>query len=164
MQPAPIPSDEATRLVAVQDLHILDTPSEQRYDSITATAAAAFSVPICTISIIDSNREWFKSCVGTEKKEGDRSTSFCGHTIMSGKMLIIEDTLLDSRFADNPQVINPPHIRFYAGITLFDQHHFPIGAFCLKDTEPRSLQLPEIQQLMDFAKQAERELSKSSVV
>lgn len=162
MQTAPLPENEAARLEAVKLLGVLDTPAEQRFDVITKQAAIAFHVPICTISIIDTNREWFKSCVGTTTREGDRSISFCGHTIVSGKMLIIEDTLRDPRFADNPQVAQPPHIRFYAGVTLHDRHHVPVGAFCIKDTQPRSLDLKDIQLLMDFAKRVEDELNAGS--
>lgn len=139
---------------------VLDTPPEPRFDAITTRAAKTFGVPICTISVIDANREWFKSCVGTLHREGERSTSFCGHTIVSGKILIVEDALKDPRFADNPQVVNPPHVRFYAGVTLFDRKtHIPVGAFCIKDTKARSLDLDELNVLMDLARQAEEELN-----
>lgn len=163
MKEAPIPENEAARLFATQSLGILDTPYEERFDVITRAAAVQPHAPICTISIIDKDREWFKSCVGTPAREGERAVSFCGHTITQGSMFIIEDTLKNPDFADNPQVVNPPHVRFYAGITLHDNKtHLPIGAFCIKDTEPRSLSMTELNDLMSFAKQAETELNKKS--
>lgn len=163
MQSPIIPANEAERLAAVHSLGVLDTPPEERFDRITRDAIEQFHVPICTISLIDTNREWFKSCVGTLVKEGDRAASFCGHTIVNGHLFVIEDTLKDERFCDNPQVVNPPHIRFYAGVTLHDRKtHLPVGAFCIKDTSPRKLSMVELNALMEFAERAEVELNNKS--
>lgn len=156
----PIPANESERLHAVKHLNILDTPPEERFDKITKAAAEELHVPICTITIVDANREWFKSCVGTTATEGPRETSFCGYTIITGKIFVIKDTLEDPRFADNPQVTQPPHIRFYAGVTLHDHAtHLPIGAFCVKDVKPRTVSLQELNALLQYADQAEAELN-----
>jgi len=160
MQKPPIPQNEADRQRAVDSLGILDTPPDERFDAITRAAAERLRAPICTISIIDTNREWLKSCVGTPKREGGRDESFCGHTILTGNVMVIEDTLKDPRFADNPQVIQPPRIRFYAGVTLHDNKtHLPVGAFCIKDTKPRQLASDDLNTLLEFANQAEVELN-----
>lgn len=161
MQPAPRPQNDKERIRAVRSLHILDTPTEERFDQITREAAAKLNAPICTISIIDENREWLKSCVGTDVRERSRDMSFCGYTIVRGSIFVIEDTLQDPRFSDNPQVAQPPHIRFYAGITLHEEKtHLPIGAFCIKDIKPRTLNTEEMGVLLSYAQKAEKELNK----
>lgn len=163
MEPAPIPSNEKERLAAVQALGVLDTAPNPKLDQLTQTAAKSFGAPICTISIIDSDREWCKSNVGMPSTEGKRENSFCGHTITAGKIFIVEDATKDKRFADNPQVTGKPHVRFYAGVTLEDSTtRLPVGAFCIKDTKPRTLSADEVNQLLDFAKQAEVELNNSA--
>lgn len=118
MQKAPIPINEEARICAVEGLKLLDTATEERFDRITREATKRFSVPISTITIIDKDREWFKSVQGLEKREGPRDTSFCGHALMSEIILIIEDTSADPRFADNPMVTGSPFIKFYAGKSL----------------------------------------------
>jgi GAF domain-containing protein len=160
MKKAPIPENEMERLEAVHRTAILDTEPEERFDSLTREAIKKLNVPISTLSILDKDREWFKSCVGTDKKEGDRSTSFCGHALLSKFVFIVEDTLKDDRFADNPMVLNAPFIRFYAGIALTDHKTGQaIGVFCVKDTKPRSFDTEEIAILMDLADRAEKELN-----
>ena len=160
MQNAPIPPNESERLEAVHRLAILDTESEERFDQITREAVEKLRVPISTISIIDSDREWFKSCQGLDNREGPRTTSFCGHAMLADQIFIVEDTLLDPRFKDNPMVVGKPHIRFYAGIALWDHfYNQPIGVFCIKDTVPRHLSMPELNILLDLAKRAEDEIN-----
>lgn len=160
MQPAPIPQDEADRLAAVHRMAILDTKPEERFDRLTKEAVEKLKVPISTLTILDANREWFKSCQGLDQKEGDRAISFCGHALLASSIFIVEDTLKDPRFADNPMVINPPFIRFYAGVALLDQKTGqPIGVFCVKDTKPRQFSLEEINILIDLAARAEKELN-----
>lgn len=113
------------------------------------------------VSIIDEDREWFKSCIGWDKTEGDRGISFCGHALLAKDIFIVPDTLKDKRFADNPMVVGAPFIRFYAGMALCDQSTVqPIGVFCVKDTKPRDLSLEEISVFMDLAERAEKELNK----
>ena len=161
MQTAPIPANEKERLEAVHKLAILDTKPEERFDLLTREAVNKLKVPISTVSILDEKREWFKSCVGLDKKEGERAVSFCGHALLATNIFIIEDTLKDPRFADNPMVVGSPFIRFYAGMALFDHKtRHPIGVFCVKDTKPRKLNAEEISILIDIAERAEKELKK----
>ncbi len=162
MKKAPIPSFEEERLKALMSLNILDTAQEERFDRLTIEASEYFKVPISTITLIDKDREWYKSHHGLKENEGPRTISFCGHTILNQSIFIIEDTKEDSRFADNPMVIGPPYIRFYAGVTLFDRKSkMPVGAFCIKDVKPRALSLEEVSKLMELAKEAENELNKN---
>ena len=114
----PLPPDEAMRLAALRSLNILDTPAEERFDRITRLAQRLFDVPIALVSLVDTNRQWFKSCQGLDASETPRSISFCGHAILEDGPLIIEDATKDQRFADNPLVTGPPDIRFYTGQPL----------------------------------------------
>ncbi len=164
MQKAPIPKNEEERLVAVHNLAILDTEPEKRFDDITKEVKDKLDVPISTLTIIDKDREWFKSKQGVEKKEGKRDISFCGHALLATEIFIIEDTLKDERFKDNPMVVGEPYIRFYAGVSLRDSKtKQPIGVLCVKDIKPRTLTLEEINILMNFANQAEREVNKNNI-
>lgn len=164
MIPAPIPADEMERLVAVHSMAVLDTAPEERFDLLTKEAVSSLHVPISTITILDSEREWFKSCQGLDEKEGERAISFCGHALLVKDIFVVEDTLKDERFKDNPMVIGHPYIRFYAGIALLDYSTGKsIGVFCVKDTKPRTLSLNEIGILTDLADRAEKELNKNGV-
>lgn len=161
MQEAPIPTNEKERMEAVHRLAILDTKPEERFDVLTKEAVEKLKVPMSMVTIIDSEREWFKSCVGFDKKEGPRAASFCGHALLATNIFIIEDTLKDPRFMDNPMVVGFPFIRFYAGIALFDyKTRQPIGVFCVKDTKPRTFGSKETAILIDLAERAEKELNK----
>ena len=163
MQKALTPANEAERLKALERLGILDTKAEERFDSITREACAKLQVPISIISLIDKNREWYKSCQGLNVKEGPRDISFCGHAMLSKMIFIVEDALKDYRFADNPMVINPPYIRFYAGVALLEaQTRLPIGVLCVKDVKPRQMSIEEINTLIDLGKKAEAELNKKN--
>ena len=165
MLKAPILSGEEKRLESLHELMMLDTPSEPRFDKITADIAGKLNVPICTVSLVDNDREWFKSNFGYPGAEGNRSTSFCGHAMYAKNIFIIEDTLKDSRFADNPSVIDEPHIRFYAGLALYNRKtKDPIGAFCVKDYKPRTLTLEEIDLLITAAEKVEEELNSKTDV
>src|SRR5690348_15365131 len=100
----PRPADEATRLAALRGLNILDTPPEERFDRITRTALRLFNLPVALVSLVDENRQWFKSCQGLAVTETERCISFCAHAILGDETLIIPDALSDPRFADNPLV------------------------------------------------------------
>ncbi len=161
MQKAPIPANEKERIEAVHRFAILDTEPEERFDTLTREAVEKLKVPMSMVSILDTDREWFKSCVGFDKKEGERSVSFCGHALLATNIFIVEDTLKDERFKDNPLVVGDPFIRFYAGVALFDHKtRQPIGVFCVKDTKPRKLTTEEISVVIDLAGRAEEELNK----
>ncbi len=159
MQTAPIPHNENQRLASLKKLHILDTPSEERFDRVTKLATRIFSLPISTISIIDEHREWFKSVCGLDKTEGDRAISFCGHALTAEDVFIVPDTKEDARFIDNPMVTGEPFIRFYAGVPLFAADGARIGAFCVKDIHPRTFTDEDIQALTSLAHWVQLEIN-----
>ena len=133
MQPSP---DE--RRAALQRYDILDTPPEEAFDRFTEHAADLFDVPIALITLLDADRQWFKSCVGTDRRETGFDVSFCIHTIQSEGLTVAEDAAADDRFADNPLVTGEPGVRFYAGAPLETPDGVRIGTLCVLDTEPRS--------------------------
>lgn len=162
MQKAPIPINDEARVCAVEGLHLLDTASEERFDRLTREAIKRFSVPISTITLVDKDREWFKSMQGLQIREGPRNISFCGHALMSEDIMIVSDTLSDPRFADNPMVVGDPKIRFYAGKSLYDhKSNLPVGVFCLKDHKPREFSLSDMSDFLDLASRAEEEINKN---
>lgn len=162
MLQAPIPEYEKERLDVLHQLALLDTDPDPRFDAITKEATEKLHVPISTITLIDEKREWFKSNQGLKNPEGPRSTSFCGHAMLASVLFMIEDTLKDPRFVDNPAVVGPPYIRFYAGMRLLDKKSgLPIGVFCIKDIKPRKLNLDEINLFLELANRAEVELNKN---
>ena len=154
-----MPSDEKTRLETLQLLNILDTQSEERFDRLTRIAKRTFNVPIAVVSLVDENRQWFKSCIGLPVKETPRDISFCGHAILGADIFIITDTLLDERFADNPIVTGEPHVRFYAGCPLSAPNGSKLGTLCIIDQKPRHFDDEDIQVLRDLAVSVEQELS-----
>jgi phosphoribosyl 1,2-cyclic phosphodiesterase/DNA-binding response OmpR family regulator len=155
---ARIPEDEERRLSSLRNLRILDTKREETFDRITRLAAALFNVPIALVSLVDENRQWFKSCLGLTAQETSRDTSFCAHVVYSREPMIVADALQDSRFADNPLVINDPRIRFYAGYPLILDDGSCIGTLCILDTRPRSLEGPDLARLRDLTDIALQEL------
>lgn len=161
MLDAPIPSNENERVCALKGLKLLDTASEERFDRLTREAIKRFAVPISTITLVDKDREWFKSVQGLPTREGPRNISFCGHALMSQIILIIDDTLADPRFADNPMVKGDPFIRFYAGKSLFDhENNLPVGVFCIKDHKPRQFSMSDLNDFLDLARRAEEEVNR----
>ncbi len=152
-------ANEIQRVAALHNLHILDTPPEERFERVTRTAARLFKVPIALISLVDTNRQWFKSCQGLNASETPRNISFCGHAILEDKPLIIPDAKLDLRFADNPLVTGEPCIRFYAGRPLATRDGSKIGTLCIISPEPRQMSEVDLQSLNDLAAWAENELN-----
>lgn len=157
---APTPPDEDQRLAALRQLLILDTPPEQRFDRIVAFAQQEFETPIVLISLLDTNRQWFKACIGLDVCETGRDISFCGHAIMQAEPLVIPDALLDPRFADNPLVTGDPHIRFYAGAPLTLPSGHSLGTLCLIDRQPRTLDKVELAILKSLRDLAVEELQR----
>jgi GAF domain-containing protein len=155
---AAIPDDEGRRIAALRELRILDTEPEERFDRVTRLAAALFEVPMALISLVDENRQWFKSCLGLTAQETPRDAAFCAHVVYSREPMIVPDTFKDARFADNPLVINEPRIRFYAGYPLILDDGSCIGTLCLFDTRPRILEDPDFERLHDLADIALREI------
>lgn len=152
------PDNESQRLQVLHSLNILDTNAESRFDRITRVARRLFDVPIALVTLVDENRQWFKSCIGIDATETDREISFCGHAILSNKILLINDTLKDERFFDNPLVVGDPHIRFYAGCPLV-VNGLRLGTLCIVDRIPRVLDSEDLSLLKDLAIMVEREMS-----
>lgn len=152
--------DEEQRLAALFGLNILDTPADERFDRITRLAAAIYNVPMALVSLVDRDRQWFKSAYGLQVTETSRETSFCAHAVSARRPLIIPDALADRRFADNPLVTHAPRIRFYAGYPIFVGAHC-VGTVCILDIRPRQIDAEAIALLHDLAALAEQELSKS---
>jgi len=155
VQEAPIPEEDSARLKELHSYGVLDTPSEAIFDDITYLVQDITGAKIGVISLIDENRQWFKSCVGLEDapKETPRNISFCGHTIVQRRPLIINDALEDDRFADNPLVQGEPRIRFYAGFPLIAANGMALGSLCAIDMEPRALTPRQITSLERLARQ-----------
>ena len=159
MKKPDVPHDEQARLETLRSIHILDTAPEERFDRLTRLAKRLFGVPIALVSLVDENRQWFKSCFGLSVTETSRDISFCGHAILGTDLFIIPDTIADDRFADNPLVLNDPYIRFYAGCPLRGPNGHKLGTLCIIDRQPRSLGKDDIEALTDLASMVERELS-----
>ncbi len=159
MLKAPIPKNEKFRLKSLQKLKILDTAPEDRFDRITNLASRLFDVPIATLTLVDSNREWFKSVCGLNKRESDRAISFCGHAMLAEDIFIIPDATKDPRFADNPMVIGKPFIRFYAGVPIFSSDGHRMGTFCIKDRKPRVFSKKDQELLKALASWSQTELN-----
>lgn len=157
------PPDEATRLRVLRDFKILDTPPEERFDRITRLAQSVFNVPIAVVSLVDANRQWFKSCQGLPVTETPRDISFCGHAILSGSTFVINDALADERFADNPLVTSAPYIRFYAGHPLISPDGSRLGTLCIIDTAPRAFDQAARRQLADLAIMARDQILTNSM-
>lgn len=157
-QRAPLPSNEQRRLNSLHNLKILDTPREDRFDRISRLAAALFDVPIVLVSLVDQDRQWFKSCYGLKVQETSREVSFCAHAILADEVMMVPDTLLDLRFADNPVVLEEPRVRFYAGYPLVLQDGSRVGTLCIIDTRPRHIEKSRLGFLQDLGRLVEREL------
>lgn len=158
MQAAPFPSSESSRIRTLRLLNILDTEPEERFDRLTRMAKRLFSVPIAQVTLVDTDRQWFKSSVGVEASETPREFSFCAHAILGNDILLVPDARDDKRFSDNPLVVGDPKIRFYAGCPLKVGTE-NMGTLCLIDDVPREFGEEELQLLRDLAEMAEQELS-----
>lgn len=155
----PLPSNEVQRLSSLRALHILDTPPEERFDRITRLAKQVFDVPITLVSLVEDERQWFKSVEGLTVCETSRDVSFCAHAMLSRALFIIPDALADARFADNPLVTGDPWIRFYAGCPLYGLDGSALGSFCILDRHPRELSTSEQQVLRDLGTWVENEIN-----
>lgn len=153
------PADERRRLATLRALGLLDSPAEERFDRITRLAQRLFDVPTVLVSLIDEDRQWFKSSQGTEVAETSREVSFCGHAILGTGVMQVPDARLDPRFTDNPLVAGDPRIRFYAGCPIAAPDGSKIGTLCLIDSEPRVLSGGDEQALADLAELVEREIA-----
>ena len=158
-QPAPLPADEAERLADLRSLNILDTPRDERFDRIARLAARAMRTPAALITLIDAERQWFKSCIGLDGSETTREEAFCAHAILQPEPLVVTDTFEDARFADNPAVTGGARIRFYAGCPIRSPRGLPLGTLCVVDWKPREVASEQIELLRDLAALVEAELA-----
>ena len=156
-----LPRNEEARLAALRSLGLLDSAPEQRFDRFTRLAAALFDVPIALVSLVDAERQWFKSCVGFDATQSSRDASFCAHAILGREVMVVPDALSDDRFADNPFVAGEPRIRFYAGAPLFLDDDLCLGTLCLIDLRPRAFPDDQVRLLADLGSLVEQELAKS---
>jgi diguanylate cyclase (GGDEF)-like protein len=155
----PKPPDEANRLHTLRALGVLDTPPEETFDRVTRLACRVFDVPIALVSLVDEDRQWFKSRQGLEATETPREVSFCGHAVLSSDVLLVEDAHADERFHDNPLVTANPRVRFYAGCPLAAPNGSRVGTLCLIDHEPRELEEHQLEILKEMAAMVEHELA-----
>ena len=153
------PLDEATRVDELRALNLLDTGPEERFDRLTRLAKRMFGVPIALVSLVDVNRQWFKSCIGLPVSETSREVSFCGHAILGDEIFVVPDAALDERFHDNPLVTGDPRIRFYAGCPLAVPNGSKVGTLCIIDAEPRTMGPEDLALLRDLARMVEQELA-----
>ncbi|MEM1091839.1 MAG: GAF domain-containing protein [Pseudomonadota bacterium] len=144
MRTAEYPAREQQRLQTLERYRLLDTEPEPCFDDLTSLAAKVFDVPICLMTLVDRDRQWFKSRLGLEAAETSRDVAFCAHAILQDEPLVVRDATYDQRFHDNPLVSDEPHIRFYAGAPLRVADDVTLGTLCVIDRVPRS---PEPQQL-----------------
>jgi len=155
----PVPHDETCRLETLISLDILDTTAEERFDRITRLAKRLFGVSIALVSLVDANRQWFKSKQGLDATETPRDISFCGHAILQDEVFTISDACRDKRFCDNPLVTSEPMIRFYAGCPISARNGSKLGTLCLIDQAPRTLDPEEHRILRDLAGMVEDEIA-----
>lgn len=151
--------DEPMRLAALFATHLLDSEVEQRFERITRLAQTLFDVPIVAVSLVDEDRQWFKSRIGLGVSETPRAMSFCGHAIHSSEIMIVQDACTDARFVDNPLVTGDPTIRFYAGCPISSPDGFNLGTLCLIDSKPRDLTEAQASVLRDLAALVEAEIA-----
>jgi diguanylate cyclase (GGDEF)-like protein len=164
MPAAPQPVEEERRLAALHALRILDTEPEERFDRITRLAQRLFGTSMVTVSLIDSDRVWFKSAQGIEGEEDLREVSFCPYAILApGTTMVVEDASLDARFADNPRVTGDPNVRFYAGHPVAAPGGEPLGTLCVVDDKPRQATEFDAEALAELAAMVEAEVASLSL-
>ena len=154
-----VSGNEKERLQALHELGILDSEIEERFDRLTRLAANYFNVKTCLVSLVDKDRQWFKSKVGFQGCETDRGISFCAHAILQDDIMVVPDARNDERFADNPLVTEEPHIVFYAGAPISTSDNYKIGTLCLIDDNPKDLKPEQLRIFRDFADLVEREIN-----
>lgn len=142
---------ESQRLATLAKLQTIEQPDETALERVVQTAAIVFGAPMCAVSLVGEDEEWFKARCGIDAASGPRSAAFCAHTILSDEVLVVENALTDDRFKDNPQVTGDNAIRFYAGAPIIATDGSRIGAFCIKDRKPRQFSTREVEILRGFA-------------
>ena len=160
-RPAP-PTQEDYRLSTLHALGLLDTPPDERFDAITRTAATLFGTPVSLVSLVDADRQWFKSHFGLDQTETPRDISFCGHAILGDELFVVDDAQQDERFSYNPLVTGEPYVRFYAGKPLTAPNGQRIGTLCVIDRKPRTFTPAQRDLLEQLGKWAEAEIGLAS--
>jgi PAS domain S-box-containing protein len=159
MKEAPLPENEEARLASLYQYKILDTEPEQSFDELTRLAAYICGTPIALVSLVDANRQWFKSKVGLNALETPRSVAFCTHALLEPQQVfIVPDSHADERFADNPLVTSDPNVRFYAGVPLTTADGNSLGTLCVIDHVPRDLKPEQVEALRDLGRQVIRQM------
>jgi anti-sigma regulatory factor (Ser/Thr protein kinase) len=153
-----MPGDETGRLAALARYRILDTPPEQAFDDLTLLASQICGTPMALITLLDADRQWFKSHLGVSMTETSRSIAFCDHAIQQRGIYTVADALCDERFRDNPMVAGEPRIRFYAGAPLVTPDGYALGTLCVVDRVPRTLTPEQVEALQALKRQAEAQL------
>jgi len=162
MESPAVPANETARLLSLHQLQILDTHTERNFDRITSIARRVFQTDICLVSLVDRDRQWFKSRQGLDVEETPREISFCGHAILDDEVFVIEDARSDPQFVDNPLVLEEPNIRFYAGCPVRGPGGYRVGTLCVIDRKPRTFSHEQREMLRDMAGLVEDELAFSS--
>src|SRR5712692_7543482 len=154
MMKPPLAEDEPARLDALYAYDVLDTPPEAAFDDLTRLASQICGTPVAMVSLVDGNRQWFKSKIGTEVTQTPRDIAFCAHAILQPELFIVTDAEADERFADNPLVTAAPHVRFYAGAPLITPEGHALGTLCAVDQVPHALSPEQQEALRALARQA----------
>jgi GAF domain-containing protein len=158
MTAASTATNETARLAALNRYAILDSEPEQSFDDLVILAAHICNTPMAMLSLVDENRQWFKSKFGVQVRETSRDTSICAHAIQQKDLFVVPDTLKDERFRDNSLVTGEPHIRFYAGTPLVNEDGYALGTLCVVDREPRELDPAQKEAISALGRLAMRQM------
>lgn len=154
----PLPNNEQSRLAALRQYNVLDTPPEVEFDEIAQIAAALCGTPMAVLTLVDENRQWFKSRVGLEVEQTSRDVAFCAWTVMGTAPFVVQDAATDPRFSDNPLVCTSPNIRFYAGVPLLTSEGYSVGSLAVLDSKPREISGEQLDALRLLSRSAIRQL------
>jgi diguanylate cyclase (GGDEF)-like protein len=163
MSAAPKPINEQSRLAELRELEILDTEPEERFERVTRLARRLFDVPTALVTIVDDDRQWFKSVQGLDFSETPREDSFCAHAILQDDVMVVTDTATDERFVDNRFVTDDPGVRFYAGCPIAGPGGAKLGTLCIVDHEARDFTADQIESLRDLGAIIEREVANAQL-